>query len=122
MDEIAFESLPEAKIQQGGVTVRITVDDAQKIRDALLAALKNSDLGDRDQLVELTTPLPAWIDADGRVMVGGWLLQIKNQKLVATYRLGQNAERAIGYSAIVIKSDQGWQVKQISPEKILFRR
>ena len=122
MSEVNFESLPETVIQQEGIEIRITIDDAQKIRNALLMTLKKSDLGDRDQLIALTTPLPAWIDADGRVMVGGWLLHIKNQKLMLTYRLEQNEERAIGYSAPVIRGDQDWQVKIIVPEKISFSR
>ena len=115
-----FETLKEAKIRQGETEVRITSDDARQIRIALLDALRQSKLGDRDELVAFTEPLPAWIDSDGRVMISGWLLQLRNQQLVAIYRLSQNEERAVGYAAFVIKDDEGWQVTRIVPEKIRF--
>lgn len=122
MSASTFEGEKEARIRQGDHEERITLADAQQIRDALLGALRQSQIGDRDELIALTEPLPAWIDADGRVMVGGWLLQLRNRQLLVSYRLSQNEERAVGYVAVVTKEGKGWRVLQVTPEKILFRR
>ena len=116
-----FEGPKETKIRQGDTEVRITIEDAKQIRIALLKALKQSQLADRDQLIALTKPLPAWIDSDGRVMVGGWLLQLRKGELVASYRLAQDKERAIGYVASVVKVGKDWRVPQIVPEMIRFK-
>ena len=122
MSENAFDSEKEATIRQGDTEVQITLDDAKQIHSALLDALRQSNLGDRAELIAFTEPLPAWIDSDGRVMVGGWLLQLRNRQLVASYRLAQNEERAVGYVASVRQEGKEWRVLQIVPEKVLFRR
>jgi hypothetical protein len=122
MSAQALQVQQEAILRQGGVEFRISLDDAQQMRIALLDALKHSQLGDRDTLIALTNPLPAWIDSDGRVMLGGWMLQLKNSQLVASYRLSRNAERAVGYSATISKDGNVWRVLQIVPEKIRFGR
>ncbi|MDY6992598.1 MAG: hypothetical protein SVR94_08350 [Pseudomonadota bacterium] len=117
-----FETLPETTLRQGEIERMITLEDAKQIRKALYEALKHSDIGDREQLIALMQPLPAWINSDGKVMIAGWLLQLRQQKLVATYRLFQNAQRALGYIAFIVEDEQGWRIARIEPEKILFRR
>ncbi len=122
MDIDSSKASQETEIRQGDAKVRITIDDAKQIRTALLDALRQSNLGDRDELIAFTEPLPAWIDSDGRVMIGGWLLQLRDRQVVATYRLSQNEERAVGYTALVTKDEKGWRVTRIVPEHIRFRR
>lgn len=117
----AFEGPTEARIIQGETELRITIEDAQEIRTALIDALRISELSDREKLIAFTEPLPAWIESDDRVMIGGWLLQFRNRELVATYRLSQNQNRAVGYAASVIKNGTEWLVTRIVPEKIQFR-
>lgn len=112
----------EATLRQGDVEFRITLDEAKQMRTALLDALKRSQLGDRELLIALTEPLPAWIDSDGRVMLGGWLLQVRDSRLSASYRLSSNEERAVGYAASFDKTGNDWRVAQIVPEKIRFGR
>lgn len=110
MSAHALQVQQEAILRQGSVELRISLDDAQQMRIALLDALSHSQLGDRDILIAFTKPLPAWIDSDGRVMLGGWLLQLKNAQLVASYRLSTNAERAVGYAASISKNGNTWRV------------
>jgi hypothetical protein len=127
MDEIpyvnpaVFDGAKETIIRQGGAEVYITIEDLKQIRIALLDALGKSQLGDRHQLIALTKSLPAWIDSDGRAMIGGWLLQLRKGQLVATYRLSINAERAVGYAASVVRENKGWRITQVVPEKIRFQ-
>jgi len=101
---------------------RIGLDDAKQMRSALLDAIKASRIGDRDQLLALTEPLPAWIDSDGRVMVAGWLLQTKNGVWVASFRLSVSQERSVGYAATFIKEGTVWRVIKLVPEKIRYNR
>lgn len=122
MSANAFESSSETWIRQGETAILVTVADATQIRNALLDALRQSTLGDRDELIAFTEPLPAWIDSDGRVMVGGWLLQLRKGQLIASYRLSQNNERAVGYAASVIREGKNWRVPKITPELVLFRQ
>jgi hypothetical protein len=111
----------EAVLRDGPLEVRISSEDAKHMRVALLDALRRSRLGDRDQLLALTEPLPAWIDSDGRVMLGGWMLSMRKGVLVASYRLNQDAERAVGYAAELGKQDGQWRIVRISPEITRFR-
>lgn len=119
-DEIA--SKPEATLRQGGKEIHLTLAEAKLMRAALLESLRTSVLGDRATLLARTEPLPAWIDADDRVLLGGWLLQLRAGELVAAYQLSRNEERAVGYAATFVKEGTGWQVKAIVPENISFRR
>lgn len=114
--------MPETTLRQGEVEILITLEDAKQIRAALYDALRQSNIGDRDQLIAFMEALPAWIDSDGRVMIGGWLLQLRNYELVATYHLSKNAERSLGYIAFIVKEQHRWRITRIEPEKLVFRR
>ncbi len=118
---ITEELNQEIILSQGDMKYKITLDDAKLIRTSLINALKQSELGDKDFLIAMIDPLPAWIDSDGRVMIGGWLLQLKNSHLVASYRISTSKERAVGYIALINKTDNTWSVTQVMPEKIRFR-
>jgi hypothetical protein len=116
------EAQNEAIFRQDDMEITITLDDANQIRAALLNALKTSQLTEKKILIAMLEPLPAWIDSDGRVMIGGWLLQLRNSQLVASYRISTNDERAIGYTAQIDKEGNNWRVIRIVPEKVRFVR
>lgn len=116
-----FPSLQETVVKSGTGSVKITLVDARTIRQVLIKAIKQSDLGDRDALLAFAEPVPAWIPSEGLVLVGGWRLGVRNGQIVATYRLSQTEDRAVGYAAYVIKDREGWSITAIVPEKIAFR-
>ena len=100
----------------------ITLDDARAMKDALLDELKRSKIEDKDYLVRMTTKVPAWIDPDGHVRIGGWLLQARGQALVLAYRLPQGPGVIRGYVAQLKQEPPGWKVLEILPERIAPRR
>lgn len=116
-----IDSLKEATLKEGSASVPITKEDADKMRAALLKALEESELGDRDTMMAFAEPLPAWIDGDENVMIAGWLLQLRNQQLVATWWLSKDDDRAVGYSAYFLREKNGWRVTKIVPQKARFR-
>jgi hypothetical protein len=117
-----FAGPNETVLRHNGADVPITLDDAKSMRESLLEYLKKSDIGDKDQLIAATKYIPGWIDSDGKVRPGGWLLQSRGTDWVLTYRLSQNELRAYGYAAIVTKGAPGWKVTKIESQMILFRR
>lgn len=118
---IELPSRTEALLREGDLEVLITHGDAKAMRLALLDALQRSELGDRNTLLATATPLPTWIDSDGRVSIAGWTLQIRHQRLVAIHWLSRDQDRAVGYSAEFAKENGDWRVTKIVPEKIRFR-
>jgi hypothetical protein len=118
---VEIDSAEQTTLRQGGTTIRITREDATAIRTGLLKALRRSDVADRDELIAIAEPLPAWIDGDGRVMIAGWQLALRSQGLVVTQRLAQNCANAYGYLAKVEKRGSSWRVAAIMPEKIRMR-
>jgi hypothetical protein len=122
MSSDPFAGPKETVIRHGGADMRITLDDAKSMRESLHDFLKKSDFGDKDQLLDDMKGIPGWIDSDGVVRPGGWLLESRGTDLVLTYRMNQNERRAVGYAAFVTKGATGWQVTKVEPAKIRFRR
>ena len=78
----------------------ITLADAGVIKAALLARLRQSQLGDRDYLIKATEQVAPSID-QGVLRIGIWILQAQGGKLAITYRMpGPKACR---------RTEQKWQ-------------
>jgi hypothetical protein len=117
-----FTGPKETVVRHNGVDVRITLDDAKSMRQSLLDHLDKSEIGDKALLIAATKNIPGWIDSNGKVRPGGWLLESRGTDWVLSYRLSQNEQRSVGYAAFVTKGATGWQVTKIEPEKIWARR
>lgn len=116
-----FQGPDQTTLRVAGTDVTITLADARQMRTAVLDYVRQSDIGDKDELVKLTQATPAWIDPDGRVRAGGWVLEARGAQLMLACRISQNDERAVGYAAFVTRGPDGWKVLRVVPEKIRFR-
>jgi hypothetical protein len=108
----------ETTVRGGGREVRISLEDAHQLRGALLQALKNTELQEGPRLLASAQALPAWIDADGRVMISGWLLQFRKGEPALAYRETHDASHATAYSAQIGGKRDGWSVGPIGKESI----
>lgn len=115
------ETLQETVIGGGSTTVALSLSDVQVIRDEILAFLGSSDIGDRDLLIGLTMNMPATIAGAGSASAGGWMIQMRGADLVAVRYISTSADRAVGYTAIILAKDGRWRVGRIEPTKTRFR-
>jgi hypothetical protein len=117
-----FKGPDQTVVDLAGQEIVITLDDARALKVALLEHLKGSQIEDRDYLIRMTTQAPAWIDPDGFVRIGGWLLQPRGGSLTLTYRMPAGAESTRAYVAYPVKDKQAWKVDRLESERIRHRR
>lgn len=118
-DEV--ESLDRTVLRVGDAEVALTLDDVKALRDALLDYLKRSDYEDRDELIRWSGG-PAWIDPEGRVRIGPWLLGSDGKVMFLRYREppGQYAGKA--HKATLTRKDGTWTIRDLVMERIRTRR
>ena len=120
-DSSKIESLDRTALRVGDAEVPVTLEDAKAIQAALLAYLKQSDYEDRDGLIGWTQG-QAWIDAEGKVRIGPWLLGSDGQGLFVRYREPAGQHMARAHRASLIKKDGTWAVTGLMAEHISARR
>jgi streptomycin 6-kinase len=104
------ENLKRTLLHVGGRDLVVTQEDAKAIRAALLEWLRQSDREDRENLVRWTQG-PAWIDPDGTVRVGPWLLGAEGSGLVLRYR-----EKERLHTAAVSRDGGAWTIGRVTTE------
>jgi hypothetical protein len=127
-DEPKFSSRMQTTLPLDGGQLIITLEDAQEIKRALEAYLTFSR-----REIEQTLPrnlidaLPkatgdAWIDEDGSVHIGAWLLESRGGKLALTYRPSPPTS-SIGYryEAHLEQVEGQWKVSSITFAKLYYR-
>jgi hypothetical protein len=109
-DPETVEGLRKTTVRVGASDVAVTLEDARAMRQALLAALKASDLDGRDDLAAWAQG-PAWIAPDGIARVGPWTLEAHGDELVLRYR-----EPARAHRATVVWAAGAWTVTRVALE------
>lgn len=105
----------------GGVSLTVTLADAEAIKAALLARLQQQpNIDDRDYLVKVTQQLSPSI-RDGSVRVAGWNLQVNGDKLQLRFRMPPRQLAVPMYLATVERRGTDWVVVNISQGEILRR-
>ena len=93
-----------------GAALTITLDDARAMKAALVRALDESSAEHRDHLVRMTVQAPVWIDPDGLVHIGAWLLERRQDALALTFRMPSGGTVRLGYVARVERAEDAWTV------------
>jgi hypothetical protein len=109
-------------IAVGDTQVPLAAQDAGAIKAALIDYLTTWNGQDRDALLRDTASDPAWIDSDGDLRIGAWLLEADQEHLFLMRRepSGKYAGRA--HVAHLGKTDKGhWVVRRIEIERIRVR-
>ena len=114
------ESLDRTVLRVGDADVSLTLDDAKAMRAALLDYLKRSDYEDRDALIPWTGP--AFIDPEGMVRIGPWLLGSEGKEMFLRYREPPGELAGKAHRATLAKKDGTWTVSSLVMEKIRTRR
>lgn len=112
----------QTTIQLDKEQVTVTQRDADGMRAALLEQLRASSLEERDYLIRMTERAPAWIDADGTIRIGAWVLQAGDGALTLVYRLQAGTAAIRTVNAILARSENGWKVIDIREGRITPRR
>jgi hypothetical protein len=104
-----------------GVSLTVTLADAEAIKAALIARLQQQpDVEDRDYLIKVTQQLSSSI-RDGSVRVAGWYLQVRHGKLQLMFRMPAGPLSAPMYVATVERHENDWVVVSILQGEILRR-
>jgi hypothetical protein len=105
----------------GGKRMVLTIDDGRALHAALLARVRESNLGDKDFLIARTEKAQPSLDS-GDLRIGVWLLQARGDKLILQYRMPSAAVGAATFSADVIRGTSGWQVGPVVAGHVHYRR
>ena len=114
------ESLDRTVLRVGDADVTVTLDDAKAIQVALLDYLKRSDYEDRDALIRWTGP--AFIDPEGTVRIGVWVLGSQGKDIFLGYREPFGPQGAKAHKALLAEKDGIWTVRSLVMEWIRPRR
>lgn len=117
-DEV--ESLQRTVLRVGEAEVELTLDDVRAIRDALVGYLERSSYEDRDALLPWSRG-PGWIDAEGRVRIGPWLLGSRGTQIFLRYREPPGALAGKAHKAVLARKDGRWTVTDMVMERIKRR-
>jgi hypothetical protein len=112
--EVALMS--QTTLRVGDVDVTLTLDDAKAIEVALLDYLKASDYPHRDSLIQWTGP--AFIDGEGDIRIGVWLLQANGKEMALWYREFLGPQGGWGHKARVTRQDGRWAIRDLVQVKI----
>jgi hypothetical protein len=104
-----------------GVTYVVAKQDAAAIERALLAALHNSELARRDELIAKTRGAEPSFESDV-VRLGSWLLFVDADALILQYRMPATPAGIEAYVASVSKRGAAWQVADVQMQHIEPRR
>jgi hypothetical protein len=104
-----------------GAALTITLDDARAMKEALVRALGESPAEHRDHLVQMTVQAPVWIDPDGLVHIGAWLLERRQDALALTFQMPSGGTVRLGYVARVERAEEVWTVTRIDFERSWLR-
>ena len=120
-DDDIFEGPNQTMISLAGKNLTVTLDDAQAMRAALLAYLATSSASDRDDLVRMVRETPGWIDADGILRIGPWLLEARANSLVLSNRLPHGPTGGGNYVAYLEQVPNGWTISKLELERVKYR-
>jgi hypothetical protein len=115
-----IDSLERTALRVGDAELTVTLDDAKAIEVALVDYLKKSDYEFREELLRWTGP--AFIDAEGTVRIGLWVLGSRANDLYLRYRERPGQHMAIAHVASLSKKDGAWAVTNVVTEHLSIRR
>lgn len=106
-----------------GDPASFSIEDLSAIRAALLDYLRNSDLGDRDELIAFTQNAQETIDDDGTRRIGLWRLQSGREGGTSlVIRFVDAEDLIVNYRAAVTRHDRHWAIGAVEAEFFHGRR
>jgi len=116
-----LETLDRTVLPVGDTEVPVTLEDARAMRAALLEYLQQSSYEDREALLRWTQG-PAFIDHEGTVRIGPWVLDSEDDDIFLRYRERPGQRAAKAHKAFLAKKDGAWTVTRVEMERISVRR
>lgn len=119
--ELEGDSLEEASLSIDDRVIRVTLDDLQRIQDALLQWLdKHSGNPDHDQLRQVTGTETCFITHDGVARIGAWTLKTRSGRPVLERTAARSPGAAVVPVAALAEDDGMWEVLGVST--VVLRR
>jgi hypothetical protein len=122
-DTRSSEEQPPASSQQSDTAAArtsLTREDGQAIKDELVRALEQSQLGDRMELLSVTRNATVWTDDEGTLRIGAWSVLSDDAKYELFYRATTGAGPA--FKAFLARTAGRWQVNDLRTFHIRERR
>lgn len=111
----------EARLSIDDRVIRVTLDDLQRIQDALLQWLdKHSGNPDHDQLRQVTGTETCFITHDGVARIGAWTLKTRSGRPVLERTVARSQGATVVPVATLAEDDGMWEVLGVST--VVLRR
>src|SRR5262249_49167299 len=120
-DEDPFDGPSETKIVVGDKEITLTREDAHEMKTALVKYLTAAKIPEREYLLRMLQEVPGWIDEDGTLRIGAWLLGSRGDALALTNRLPHAPAGCAMYHAHVERVGDGWRVTGLDFERVQYR-
>jgi hypothetical protein len=119
-DPKADVDMKQTEVDADGIKFLITLKDGAMMQAALLQALRQSDLTDRELLIKSVENSAVVINDAGGLRIGAWHLVAQGAGLQLTYRA--SAGPGMAFTADVTRAAEGWQVHDLQTLHIHPRR
>ena len=117
------DGLETTTVECEGSTITVRLEDARALGRALLGRLEEGDPVLRDAILPPVRNLEAWIDHDGRIRMGRWLLDTHFGTLAFVLRpASEAANRITQYVAPVKFANGRWAVESVREVRIVPSR
>ena len=117
-----IKSAERTVLRAGETDVELTFGDAQAIQAVLLEYLRQSEYPDRDELLKWSGP--PFIDEDGTLRIGLWVLgwDARNQTMYLRLRERPGQLMAKAHKATLARSEGQWAITDLGTERIRLSR
>jgi hypothetical protein len=117
-----IKSAERTVLRAGETDVELTFDDAKAIQKVLGDYLQQSTYPDRDELLKWSGP--AFIDGDGKLRIGLWVLgwDGKNKTMFLRLRETPGQLMAKAHKATLARTDGQWTITGLGTERIRLGR
>jgi len=115
-----LEGLDETKITLHGKEIVITKSEAKQMGDALKTFIQTNPVEHKEFLLKNLPKSQGWIDYEGIVRVGLWVLGEFSDRLALTYRPPPSLELGtVMFVASLAKKDSAWYVLDVEAARIM---
>lgn len=122
-DENELSGLDQTTITLGGTALTITIQDARAIKAALVGFLGGWKGEDREVLLRDAMSDTAWIDSEGDLRIGDWLLEANESHLLLRRRDSPGQFSVKAHVAHLSRTSEGrWAIERIERQHIRVQR
>ncbi len=108
-------------VSDGKTSIRITQLDGDAIHASILAAVAASAIPHRRQIIGMMEAHAPKIGETAGITLGVWQLKLRDERLVATYRIERTSSHILNYLVQIMRSRDVWSAGPVETEEIRSR-